>query len=295
MDIQIKLGEPLWRAVGQRRLQIAWPDDDNPPTVNDLLIYLQDAYSGFDVALTTAAGISHANPYQFFLDSRIVAAHALGTRRMRAGETLYIFLPAAGGQADAPLARAFYARSTPLVAQDLLGKLLVRELADGQRLCGRIVETEAYGGAEDRASHAARGPTPRAAIMFGEPGRAYVYFIYGMYFCFNVVTEAEGTPGAVLVRALELMQPGQQTRHEAQSQTNGPGKLCRALQIDRALNGHDLTQVGPLYLAPGQPVASADIEATPRINVRADEWGRRVPWRFVIRAHPNPKPDEGFS
>ncbi len=291
MDIQIKLGEPLWRAVGQRRLQIAWPDDDNPPTINDLLITLQNSYPGFAAALTAAAGITHANPYQFFVDSRIVAAHALSTRRMRAGETLYIFLPAAGGQADAPLARAFYARATPLVAQDLLGQVLVRELADGQRLRGRVVETEAYGGAEDRASHAARGPTPRAAIMFGEPGRAYVYFIYGMYFCFNVVTEAEGTPGAVLVRAVELMQPAPLAPPEAQKRTNGPGKLCRALQIDRRLNGHDLTQVGPLYLAPGQPVAPADIEATPRINVRGDEWGRRVPWRFVIRAHPNPTSD----
>lgn len=291
MDIQIKLGEPLWRAVGQRRLQLAWPDEDNPPTINDLLITLQNSYPGFAAALTAAAGITHANPYQFFVDSRIVAAHALSTRRMRAGETLYIFLPAAGGQADAPLARAFYARATPLVAQDLLGQVLVRELADGQRLRGRVVETEAYGGAEDRASHAARGPTPRAAIMFGEPGRAYVYFIYGMYFCFNVVTEAEGTPGAVLVRAVELMQPAPQTRHEAQKHTNGPGKLCRALQIDRRLNGHDLTQGGPLYLAPGQPAAPADIEATPRINVRGDEWGRRVPWRFVIRAHPNPTSD----
>ncbi len=282
MDINIKLGEPLWRAVGQRRLQISWPED-NPPTVMDLLVYLQGAYPGFTEALSSVTGISHANPYQFFVDSRIVAPHALAERRLRAGETLYIFLPAAGGAGDEPLPRSFYARPTPLVAQDLLGRLLVRDLPDGARVCGRIVETEAYGGAEDQASHAARGPTPRAAIMFGQPGRAYVYFIYGMYFCFNVVTEAEGTPGAVLIRALELAPAGEIA---PQQQANGPGKLCRALQIDRTLNGHDLTEAGALYLAAGQPAAPREIEVSPRINVRGDEAGRARPWRFVIRGHP---------
>lgn len=282
VEIKIKLGEPLWRTVGQRRLQITWPDAA-PPTIAELVAYLDDRYAGFAQALALVEGITHANPYQFFVDSRLVAASAIGSRRLQTGETVYIFLPAAGGEAYAPLPRSFFARSTPVVAADLLGRLLVRVLPDGTRLCGRIVETEAYGGAEDLASHAARGPTPRAAIMFGEPGRAYIYFIYGMYFCCNVVTEAAGTAGAVLLRALEMVSASPQTPHHACGPTDGPGKLCRALHIDRGLGGQDLTSTGPLYLAAGQPLAPADIVATPRINVRADERGRMIPWRFVIR------------
>ena len=106
MEINIKLGEPLWRAVGQRRLQIAW-SDDSPPTIADLLAYLQGNYAGFAQALATVDGITHVNPYQFFIDSRIVAAQAIGSRRLRAGETVYIFLPAAGGWDCAPLPRSF--------------------------------------------------------------------------------------------------------------------------------------------------------------------------------------------
>lgn len=286
MDITIKLGEPLWRVVGQRRLRLSWPDDA-PPTAADLLAHLEATYAGFAAALASAPGISHQQPYQFFIDSRLVSAQALSTRRLQAGETLYIFLPAAGGQdATVALPRAFYARATPTVARDLLGQMLARTLPNGQRFYGRIVETEAYGGAEDLASHAARGPTPRAAVMFGEPGRAYIYFIYGMYFCFNVVTEADGTPGAVLVRALQpAAENGSAPPDQPWPRLDGPGKLCRALHIDRTWNGHDLTQPGHLFIAPGPPAPDSAVTTTPRINVRADAWGLAVPWRFVLRQH----------
>ena len=127
-----------------------------------------------------------------------------------------------------PLPRTFYDRDTTLVARELLGKLLVH----GDRV-GRIVETEAYLGPHDRAAHSARGLTKRNAVMFGPPGYAYVYFIYGMYFCMNVVTEREGHASAVLLRAVEPVQ-------NVTGKTTGPGLLCNAMAIDRQLNGHDL-------------------------------------------------------
>ncbi len=126
------------------------------------------------------------------------------------------------------LARAFYDRDTIVVARELLGKLLVH----GNRV-GRIVETEAYLGPHDLAAHSARGLTKRNAPMFGPPGYAYVYMIYGMYFCMNVVTEREGHASAVLLRALEPVSG-------LTGKTGGPGLLCNAMGIDRQLNGHDL-------------------------------------------------------
>jgi DNA-3-methyladenine glycosylase len=129
------------------------------------------------------------------------------------------------------LGREFYARDTLTVARELLGQRLVRVMEDGQRLAGIIVETEAYIGEEDQACHASHGRTPRNAVMYGPAGFAYIYFIYGMYYCLNVVTEQEGFPAAVLIRAIEptegipRMQAYRQGRplHEL---TNGPGKLC---------------------------------------------------------------------
>lgn len=134
-----------------------------------------------------------------------------------------------------PLPRAFYARPSTEVAQALLGKVLLLGSA-----AGRIVETEAYLGLNDRAAHAWRGLTPRTRVLFGPPGHAYVYLIYGMYECLNLVAEAEGSPGCVLIRAIEPLAGIERT-------TNGPGKLTRAMGITRAHNGADVTR-GPLLV-----------------------------------------------
>src|SRR6188508_1157940 len=131
------------------------------------------------------------------------------------------------------LARRFYNRDPIVVAQELLGKYLVHVVRGVERV-GRIVEVEAYLGPHDLAAHSARGLTARTQVMFGPPGHAYVYLIYGMHHCMNVVTQAEGTASAVLLRALEPIR-------NIEERTKGPGLLCRALGIDRRLNGHDLT------------------------------------------------------
>ena len=130
------------------------------------------------------------------------------------------------------LPRAFYDRDTTIVARELLGKLLVH-VERGMERVGKIVEVEAYLGPHDLAAHSSRGLTERTRVMFGPPGHAYVYFIYGMYHCMNVVTEREGHASAVLLRALEPVK-------NVGGRTSGPGLLCRAMHIDRRLNGHDL-------------------------------------------------------
>jgi DNA-3-methyladenine glycosylase len=187
------------------------------------------------------------------------------------------------------LPRAFYERDSVTVARALLGQRVVRVL-EGQRVGGLICETEAYGGADDGASHAHRR-TPRSAIMFGPPGYAYVYFIYGMHFCLNAVTEAEGQPGAVLIRALVpdegvMLVRGRRggiSERNALSLTGGPGKLCHALGIARAQNGIDLTASEGLSIEAGVAVADEQVEITPRIGVRGDEIARGRLWRFVWR------------
>lgn len=139
---------------------------------------------------------------------------------------------------------------------------------------GRIVETEAYQGPEDLAAHSSRGRTPRTEVMFGPPGHAYVYFIYGFWYCLNIVTEAQGVPHAVLLRALEPVA-------EIADKTWGPGLLCRAMHIDKALNGTDLCgDVLWLERPPIRKAARPRIARGPRIGVDyAGEWARR-PWRF---------------
>ncbi len=187
-----------------------------------------------------------------------------------------------------PLPRSFFDRPTLTVARELLGQLLVRQLED-QLLIGRIVETEAYIGEGDPACHAARGKTPRNAVMYGPPGYAYIYFIYGMYFCLNVVTEAEGFPAAVLIRALEpvagipVMQQlrGQQKLTRL---TSGPGKLCQALQLTREENGLDLCQPGELFIARGEPVPNEQVVVDGRIGIKE---GNEHPWRFFIKDNPH--------
>jgi len=181
------------------------------------------------------------------------------------------------------LPREFYARDTRVVAQELCGKYLVR----GRRV-GRIVEVEAYHGPDDQASHARRGPTPRAAIMFGPAGIAYVYQIYGMFFCLNLVTMHDGFPGAVLVRALEPVAGLGETA------LDGPGKLCRALDIDRSLNGRDVVREAGLWIE-DRGDAAPRLRATARVNVDyAGEWAAR-PWRWVVEGARVSKPRWGLA
>lgn len=173
----------------------------------------------------------------------------------------------------------FYVRPALPVAKDLLGKVLVLDEGGVVRR-GRIVETEAYVGEHDLACHAAKGLTPRTAVLFGPPGRAYVYLIYGMHYCFNVVTEPEGVAAAVLVRGLEPL-----SGFEKGARTDGPGKLCRAMGITLAHNREDLTG-GHLYLEDAPPVAPRDIARGPRIGVDyAGEWADK-PYRFWVRDNP---------
>ncbi|HEU6447987.1 MAG TPA: DNA-3-methyladenine glycosylase [Verrucomicrobiae bacterium] len=175
------------------------------------------------------------------------------------------------------LPREFYDRDTILVAKELLGKFLVH-ICDGVERVGKIVETEAYLGPHDLAAHSARGLTPRTKVMFGPPGHAYVYFIYGMYFCMNVVTEPEGKAAAVLLRALEPMK-------NVSGKTSGPGLLCRAMQIDKKLNGHDLSSDDFYIAAPTKAEMFKTIKR-PRIGVDyAKHWARRH-LRFYVKGSP---------
>jgi DNA-3-methyladenine glycosylase len=179
-----------------------------------------------------------------------------------------------------PLPREFFARATETVARDLLGCTLWSE-ADSLVVTGRIVEVEAYLGEDDPASHAGRGPTPRSAIMYGPPGVAYVYFIYGMHYCLNAVTEPAGKAGAVLLRALEPL-TGMETMGERSSGRcrprdlcRGPGRLCRALGVDLGWSGLLLSgrpawacgAVQRLWIAAAER-RPARVAATPRIGVR---------------------------
>lgn len=183
-----------------------------------------------------------------------------------------------------PLPKSFYDRDTELVARDLLGAILECRTPEGIA-AGRIVETEAYLGEHDLACHAAVGRTVRTAPLYGPPGIAYVYFIYGMYWCFNAVTRAEHEPSAVLVRAvepltgLELMRRRRPHARRDTDLTNGPGKLCLALGIDGRRNWNPL-QRPPLLIRAGESVADSDVEVTPRIGItKSADW----PLRFAVR------------
>ncbi|MCP9456360.1 MAG: DNA-3-methyladenine glycosylase [Nitrospira sp.] len=189
-----------------------------------------------------------------------------------------MMVPSHGGegeQRETPpvLTRSYFLRPTLTVARDLIGKFLVRHNG-GELLAGKIVEVEAYVGTSDRACHASKGRTARTEVMFGPPGVAYVYLIYGMYHCLNVVTEREGFPAAVLIRAVEV---------EGRL-IDGPGRLCRLFKIDRSLNRWDLTLRQSLWFEDrGVFVSGRDIDQLPRIGVEyAGEWARK-PWRFRLR------------
>lgn len=186
------------------------------------------------------------------------------------------------------LQRAFYDRPTLDVARDLLGKSLVRVL-DGERLSGRIVETEAYIGEADKANHAARGWRERHAVMYGPAGFAYVYLIYGVHYSLNTVTQSEGFPAAVLIRAIvpqegiATMRAQRGNRPPAQT-ADGPGKLCQALGIDLGQNGVDLTQPGTLFIEDAPAIPDAYVARTTRVGVGGDTRAREAPWRFIVSA-----------
>ena len=193
------------------------------------------------------------------------------------------------------LPRSFYDRDTLEVARDLLGCVMVREY-EGERLMGRITETEAYIGRCDKACHAYQYKrTKRTETLFSRPGTAYLYLIYGMYTCLNFVTEAQGEPAAVLIRALEPLEGTETmarlrfgrgldelTGYQRKNFLNGPGKLCKAMDLDRDLDGHDLLKA-PLYVLPRRELVG-EIQRGPRIGVDYAQEAKDFPWRFWLKA-----------
>jgi DNA-3-methyladenine glycosylase len=190
------------------------------------------------------------------------------------------------------LERQFYDRPAVCVARELLGKRLVK-LEDGQRLAGIIVEAEAYQGEEDLACHAHVGYTPRTRVLYGPPGHAYVYFTYGNYWMLNFVTEQEGDPAAVLIRAIvptegiEHMasrRPGVAVKHW----TDGPGKICLALAINKAHNESDLCATeAELFVEEGVTIPADCVTSGPRVGLNSvpEPW-KSIAWRFIARYEP---------
>jgi DNA-3-methyladenine glycosylase len=184
-----------------------------------------------------------------------------------------------------PLPAGFYSRETTIVARELLGAVLECTVR-GTRCRGRIVETEAYTGEEDLACHAAAGRTARTEVLYGPPGRAYVYFIYGMHWCVNAVTRPAGLPSAVLIRAVEPLEGlgamRRRRRHPRDRElTNGPGKLCAAFGITGPTHHGASLITSPLRIYAGDAVSDADVAITPRIGIaRAAE----EPLRWIVRA-----------
>lgn len=184
------------------------------------------------------------------------------------------------------LSRDFFNQSTLQVARDLLGVRLVR-IENGRRISGVIVETEAYRGEEDQGCHARAGRTPRTEVMYGQPGHAYVYFTYGMHWMLNFVTEAEGFPAAVLIRAIIPMEGLEVIEERRQRQppshwTDGPAKICQALGIDKELNGVDLcASHSELFVEWGISFPEDSVTTGPRVGLNSvpEPW-RSIPWRF---------------
>jgi len=195
------------------------------------------------------------------------------------------------------LGRDFFARDTLIVAKELLGKVIVREI-DGVRLSGKIVETEGYIGAIDKASHAYGGKkTPRVEPLYGEPGISYVFSIYGMYECFNVISKEKGSPEGILIRAVEPIDGLEKiaqnrfrksydtlTAKEMKNLTNGPSKLCIALDINKKVhNFMDLVISKELYIEDGDIINSSDIVETTRVGIDYAEEAVDFPWRFYVK------------
>lgn len=196
------------------------------------------------------------------------------------------------------LPRSFYDRDGLIVAKDLLGKYLVHKVK-GQELIGKIVEVEAYMGVEDKAAHSyGNKRTPRTEAMFGPPGHAYIYLIYGMYYCMNVVTNQPGIAQAVLIRGIEPVSNIEEmsqyryhkslqelTRSQRKNITNGPGKLCKAMHITKEDYGEDLCK-DRLYICEEKDSLNFEICTSPRINIGYAEEAAEFPWRFYIKDNP---------
>lgn len=194
----------------------------------------------------------------------------------------------------APLPRSFYARPALTVARELLGCILCRRLDDGTVLRGRIVETEAYVGEEDKACHARAGRTPRTDPLYGPPGLAYVYFTYGMHYMLNAVAEPEGFPAAILIRAAEPLEGVEQMAlargADAVHIAAGPARLTQAFGIDLRHNRADLR--GPdIWIEPGAPVPEDAVGASARIGCQTapPPWDK-IPWRFYVAGNPHVTP-----
>ena len=188
-----------------------------------------------------------------------------------------------------PLPRTFFARPTLTVAQELLGKVLCRQTPKGL-IETKIIDVEAYVGPEDKACHASKGRTKRTDVMFGPAGYTYVYMIYGMYHCLNLVTEQVDYPAAVLIRGLEVI------KDHASSETkptriDGPGRVCRFLNLDRTYNVLDATQGEILWVEDrGITLPKTQIQELPRVGVDyAGEWAKKL-WRFCIPTPPSSRP-----
>lgn len=184
------------------------------------------------------------------------------------------------------LNRKFYQRNTLKVAQDLLGCFLVRKIGN-KIVKAMITETEAYMGEDDLASHASKGRTPRTELMYGEAGHVYIYMIYGMYYCMNVITEKKDFPAAVLIRAIKI-------KGVDYKKTNGPGKLCKILKIDKKLNGWDIThapkqslvrgkrQENKLWIEKGIKIKPSQIKKDKRIGIDYAKHCKNYLWRFTL-------------
>jgi DNA-3-methyladenine glycosylase len=192
----------------------------------------------------------------------------------------------------------FYNRDTLEVAPELLGKYLIRKI-NGHQLVGKIVEVEAYKGSIDKGAHSYNyRRTPRTEVMFGPPGHAYVYLIYGMYYCLNIVTEEEGEPCAVLIRGIEPVEGEEHmavlrygksleeiTIVQRKNLTNGPGKVCKAFNITKDRNGKPLWDQG-FYVAFGDTIEDSQIIRSKRINIDYAEEAKDFLWRYSIKGNP---------
>ena len=186
------------------------------------------------------------------------------------------------------LTRSFYDRPAIDVARDLLGKRLVR-IEDGQRLSGIILETEAYGGEDDLGCHCRAGRTPRTQVMYGPPGHAYVYFTYGMHWMLNIVVEALDYPAVILIRAIHPTEgvgvvAGRRSPQPRAHWTDGPAKICQALNIDKRYNGIDLCdEKAPLFVEKGGAIPDSSVTIGPRVGLNTvPELWKSKPWRFKV-------------
>jgi DNA-3-methyladenine glycosylase len=196
------------------------------------------------------------------------------------------------------LNKNFFQQDTFFIAQSLLGKFIIRKI-NNNFLVAKITETEAYYGSNDLASHASKGKTPRTKLMFDQPGLAYIYLIYGMYYCFNIVTEKKDFPAAILIRAVEPIEglkiihknrktPLAQFSKPKPQLTNGPGKFCQAFMIDKNLNGENLISSPKIYLAQNyqETIKSAQIKKAKRIGIDYAGSYKNKLWRYYLKNNP---------